>query len=54
MGAHAVPEEYKGNTKGYIEFMCEKVMPYIKQRNLAEFVDVFCEEGVFSPEESRI
>lgn len=54
MGAHAVPEEYKGNTKGYIEFMCEKVMPYVKQRNLAEFVDVFCEEGVFSPDESRI
>lgn len=54
MGAHAVPEEYKGNTKGYIDFMCEKVMPCIKERNLAEFIDVFCEEGVFSPEESRI
>lgn len=53
MGAHAVPEEYKGNTKGYIDFMCEKVMPYIKEKNLAEFMDVFCEEGVFSPEESR-
>jgi imidazolonepropionase len=29
-------------------------MPYIRKNNLAEFVDVFCEEGVFSPEESRI
>ena len=54
MGAHAVPEEFKGNTQGYIDFMCEKVMPYIKKNNLAEFIDVFCEEGVFSPEDSRI
>lgn len=54
MGAHAVPEEFKGNTEGYIEFICEKVMPYIKKNNLAEFIDVFCEDGVFSPDESRI
>ncbi len=54
MGAHAVPEEFKGNTQGYIDFMCDKVMPYVKQNKLAEFIDVFCEEGVFSPEESRI
>lgn len=54
MGAHAIPEEFKGNTQGYIDFMCEKVMPYVKKNNLAEFMDVFCEEGVFSPEESRI
>lgn len=54
MGAHAVPEEYKGNTQGYMDFMFEKVMPYVAQYKLAEFVDVFCEEGVFSPEESRI
>ncbi|HWR60644.1 MAG TPA: imidazolonepropionase [Clostridia bacterium] len=54
MGAHAVPEEFKGNTRGYIDFMCERVMPYVKENKLAEFMDVFCEEGVFSPEESRI
>lgn len=54
MGAHAVPEEFKGNTQGYIDFICEKVMPYVKEKKLAEFIDVFCEEGVFSPEESRI
>lgn len=54
MGAHAVPEEFKGNTQGYISFMVEKVMPYVRKNNLAEFIDVFCEEGVFSPEESRI
>ena len=53
MGAHAVPEEYKGNTEGYIKFMDEKVMPYVSENKLAEFMDVFCEDGVFSPEESR-
>jgi imidazolonepropionase len=54
MGAHAIPEEFKGNTQGYIDFMSEKVMPYIRENKLAEFMDVFCEEGVFSPEEARI
>lgn len=54
MGAHAIPEEFKGNTQGYIDFMCEKVMPVVAEKKLAEFVDVFCEEGVFSPEESKI
>lgn len=53
MGAHAVPEEYKGDTEGYIKFMDEKVMPYVSENKLAEFMDVFCEDGVFSPEESR-
>jgi imidazolonepropionase len=54
MGAHAVPQEFKGNTQGYMDFMFEEVMPYVAEHKLAEFVDVFCEEGVFSPEESRI
>ncbi len=53
MGAHAVPEEFKGNARGYMDFMFEKVMPYIRENNLAEFMDVFCEDGVFSPEEAR-
>lgn len=54
MGAHAVPQEYKGNTQGYIDFMFEKVMPYVAEHKLAGFLDVFCEEGVFSPEETRV
>ena len=53
MGAHAIPPEYKGNNKGYIEFMCQDVMPYVIENGLAEFLDVFCEEGVFSVEESE-
>lgn len=54
MGAHAVPPEYKGNPSGYMDFMMREVMPYIAANGLAEFMDVFCEEGVFSVEESRV
>lgn len=53
MGAHAVPSEYRGNPSGYIDFMIREVMPYIADSRLAEFMDIFCEEGVFSVEESR-
>ncbi|HWQ80243.1 MAG TPA: imidazolonepropionase [Anaerovoracaceae bacterium] len=53
MGAHAVPEEYKRDKQGYIDFMISRAMPYVAENRLAEFMDVFCEEGVFSPEESR-
>lgn len=53
LGAHAIPKEYKGNREEYINLMIDKVMPYIKENNLAEFVDCFCEEGVFTVEEAR-
>lgn len=52
MGAHALPEEYKDNREGFIQKVIE-LLPVIKERELAEFFDVFCEEGVFSNEESR-
>ncbi len=54
MGAHAVPPEYQGDTKGYMDFMIQQVMPHIAQAGLAEFMDVFCEEGVFSPDEAKV
>lgn len=52
MAAHATPPEFKGRTGDYVEEVI-KMLPEIKKRNLAEFCDVFCEEGVFSVEESR-
>lgn len=52
MGAHAVPEEYKGRPHEYIDEII-KMLPEIKKRNLAEFCDIFCEDEVFSVEESR-
>ncbi|MBM7870025.1 imidazolonepropionase [Clostridium pascui] len=53
LGAHAVPDEYKGRTQEYINFMIEEVLPKVAKENLADFCDVFCEKGVFSVEESR-
>lgn len=54
MGAHAIPLEFKHNPSAYVEFMINEVMPKIAAEGLAEFLDVFCEEGVFSPEQARI
>ncbi len=53
MGAHSTPPEFKNNKEGYIKFMIEEVMPRVKKENLAEFVDVFCEDKIFSVEESE-
>jgi imidazolonepropionase len=54
MGAHAMPKEYQANREAYIVLMIDN-MKMIKSRNLATFVDVFCEEGVFdSLETTRI
>ncbi|MBC2850447.1 imidazolonepropionase [Cetobacterium sp. 8H] len=52
MGAHALPEEFKDNRERFINSVIE-LLPEIKEKKLAEFFDVFCEEGVFSIEESR-
>ena len=54
LGAHAVPSGFRGNTRGYMDFMISTVMPQVRAEGLAEFIDVFCEEGVFSPDETRV
>ena len=53
MGAHAVPKEFKENRAAYIRLLCEEMIPAVASEHLAEFCDVFCETGVFSPEESE-
>jgi imidazolonepropionase len=53
MGAHEIPEEYKSRVDEYIDLLIHRILPEIKERSLAEFFDVFCEEGVYSVEESR-
>jgi imidazolonepropionase len=53
LGAHAIPTEYKENRRGYIDLMMERVIPYVAENKLAEFIDCFCEDGVFSLEESE-
>jgi len=53
MGAHAVPPEFAGDPRGYLDFVKSVVLPAVAEQGIAEFCDVFCEEGVFSVEQSR-
>jgi imidazolonepropionase len=53
LGAHALPEEYKGRADAYIDYIIDTVLPEVIHRNLAEFCDVFCEKNVFSVHQSR-
>ncbi|TDX12662.1 imidazolonepropionase [Flavobacterium sp. S87F.05.LMB.W.Kidney.N] len=53
LGAHAFPTHYKENKAGYIEEIITKMIPEIAQNKLAEYVDVFCESGYFSVEETE-
>ncbi len=53
LGAHALPPEYKDRPEEYIDFIIHEMLPYIKEENLAENCDIFCEKGVFTIEQSR-
>ncbi|MHC4322431.1 MAG: imidazolonepropionase, partial [Planctomycetota bacterium] len=53
LGAHAVPEDFKGREDQFIDYMTDRIMPMVANRSLAEFCDVFCEKNVFSVEQSR-
>ncbi|MFD1337058.1 imidazolonepropionase [Oceanobacillus iheyensis] len=52
LGAHAIPENYKDDPDAFLNEMIA-MLPEIKENNLAQFVDIFCETGVFSVEQSR-
>lgn len=51
LGAHAFPLEYKNNHAGYINLLINDLLPEIAKEKLADFIDVFCEQGFFSPDE---
>ena len=51
LAAHAYPTEFKENHRGYIDCIINEMLPVISKENLADFIDVFCETGFFSPEE---
>ncbi|MGE6376844.1 imidazolonepropionase [Peribacillus muralis] len=53
MGAHAVPNDYKGREDEYVDHLINDMLPIISKEKLAEFNDVFCEKGVFTPEQSE-
>ena len=53
LGAHTYPMEYKDDHSGYIDLIINEMLPVIANENLADFIDVFCENGFFSPEETE-
>jgi len=53
LGAHAVPPEYEGKTDDYVELIVSEMIPRIAKEELAEFCDVFCEEGIFSTAQTK-
>lgn len=53
MGAHEVPIEFRGRRDEYVREIIDVMLPAIAEDNLAEWCDVFCEQGVFTPDESR-
>jgi len=54
LGAHAFPKEYKDNHKGYVDLIINEMIPKIAAEKLAEYIDVFCENGYFSVKETDL
>jgi imidazolonepropionase len=53
MGAHEIPVEYRNHRDGYVQLLIDRMIPAVAAEGLAEWCDVFCETGVFNPDESR-
>jgi imidazolonepropionase len=53
LGAHIVPKEFEGRSRKYVEAVCKEMIPQAARRKLAQFVDVFCDQGAFTAEETE-
>ena len=53
LGAHAYPAEYREDHEGYLRLIIEEMLPVIARENLADYIDVFCEQNFFSPAETE-
>lgn len=53
MGAHATPQEYKGREDAFLDYLIKEVIPLVKDKNLADCCDIFCEKNVFDIQQSR-
>ena len=53
LAAHTYPEAYKNNHEGYIRLIIDDMLPRVAADRLADFIDVFCEDGFFNPEETE-
>lgn len=52
LAAHAVPQEYRGRQGGYVDLIVEQMIPRVADEGLADFIDVFCDRGFFTPAET--
>lgn len=52
LGAHAIPAEYKENRTAYVDLIVDEMLPIVKEEGLADYVDVFCDRGFFTVEET--
>lgn len=53
LGAHEFPPEFKDDRDGYVDLLVNEMIPAVAETGLAEFADVFCEEGVYTPDQAR-
>ncbi len=53
LGAHVVPREFQGCSQKYVETVCKEMIPRAAREKLAQFVDVFCDKGAFTAEETQ-
>ncbi len=53
LGAHVVPKEFQGCSQNYVEIVCKEMIPQAAKRKLAQFVDVFCDQGAFTAAETE-
>jgi imidazolonepropionase len=54
LGAHTYPIEFRDNHRGYLDMIINEMLPVIAAEQLADYIDVFCEDGFFSPEETTL
>lgn len=52
LGAHAVPMEYRGRQSEYVDLIVNEMIPHVAEEKLADFIDVFCDKGFFTPDET--
>lgn len=53
LAAHVIPPEFKDNPEGYVDLVCDEIIPLVARRKLVAYVDVFCEHGAFTLEQSE-
>jgi len=54
LGAHAIPAAFKGNKDGYLQMLIDELLPKIAAEKLASFIDIFCETGYFTVEDTEL